>query len=114
MKFTLDITLPGRILASHGGDVEDRFTAGLLAIPGVNSVFGVNDFVTITRVSRQDWDAIVCGVEEAAAQHLPGGQTDESAEAVDRARALLRRDAVTRPAGTTVEIQPRAHRRRDP
>jgi hypothetical protein len=113
VKFTLDITLPGRILASRGDDVEDLFTAALLAIPGVDSVFGVNDFVTITRVPGADWDAIVCGVEEAAAQHLPGGQTDESAEAVERARALLR-DAVTRPAGTTVEIQPRAHRRRDP
>jgi len=112
MKFTLDVTLPGRILANRGDDVEDVFTAAVLAIPGVDSVFGVNDFVTITRVPGTDWDSIVCAVEEAAAQHLPDGQADESTEAVERARALLR-DAVTRPAETTVEIQHRAHRRRD-
>ena len=26
MKFTLDITLPERILANHGDDVDDEFT----------------------------------------------------------------------------------------
>ena len=113
MKFTLDVTLPERILANRGDDVEDAFTAAVLATPGVASMFGVNDFVTITRVPGADWDPIVCAVEEAAAQHLPGGQASASAEAVERARALLR-EALTRPAATTVEIQPSAHRRRDP
>jgi hypothetical protein len=113
MKCTLDVTLAERILANRGDDVEDAFTAAVLAIPGVASVFGVNDFVTITRVPGADWDPIVCAVEDAAAKHLPGGQTSASAETVERARALLR-EALTRPAATAVEIQPRAHRRRDP
>ena len=39
MKFTLDINLPARILANRGDDVEDVFTAAVLAIPGVE--FGV-------------------------------------------------------------------------
>ena len=112
MKFTLDVTLPERILANRGDDVEDAFTAAVLVIPGVASVFGVNDFVTITRVPGADWDPIVCAVEEAAAKHLPGGQAGASAEAVERARALLR-EALTRPMATAVEIQPGAHRRRD-
>jgi hypothetical protein len=112
MKFTLDITLPDRILATRGDDVEDVFTAAVLTIPGVASIFAVNDFVTITRVPGTDWDPIVCGVEEAAAKHLPGGQGGASAEAVEQARALLR-EALTRPAATAVEIQPGAHRRRD-
>jgi Scaffold protein Nfu/NifU N terminal len=112
MKFTLDITLPERILANRGDDVEDVFTAAVLTIPGVASIFAVNDFVTITRVPGTDWEPIVCGVEEAAAKHLPGGQAGASAEAVEQARALLR-EALTRPAATAVEIQPSAHRRRD-
>ena len=112
MKFALDVTLPERILANSGDDVEDAFTAAVLAIRGVASVFGVNDFVTITRVPGADWDPIVCAVEEAAAKHLLCGQASASAEAVERARALLR-EALTRPAATPVEIQPGAHRRRD-
>jgi hypothetical protein len=78
----------------------------------VASIFAVNDFVTITRVPGTDWEPIVCGVEEAAAKHLPGGQAGASAEAVEQAQALLR-EALTRPAATAVEIQPSAHRRRD-
>jgi hypothetical protein len=112
MKFTLDITLPGRILANRGDDVEDVFTAAVLEIVGVASIFAVNDFVTVTRIPGADWDPIVCAVEEAAAKHLPGGAPGASAEAVEHARALLR-EALTRPAPAAVEIQPGAHRRRD-
>lgn len=112
MKFTLDITLPERILANRGDDVEDVFTAAVLTIPGVASIFAVKDFVTITRVPGTDWEPIVCGVEEAAAKHLSGGQAGASAEAVEQARALLR-EALTRPAATAVAIQPGVHRRGD-
>jgi hypothetical protein len=113
MKFTLDITLPERILANRGDHVEDGFTAAVLATPGVASVFGVNDFVTVTRVPGSDWDPIVCAVEEAAATHLPGEPAGVTREAVERARALLR-EALTSPVVTPVEIQPDARRRRDP
>ena len=112
MKFTLDVTLPERILANRGDDVADAFTGALLAIDGVASVFGVNDFVTITRERGADWEPIVCAVEEAAATHLPSCPVEPAAEAVVQARALLR-DAVRGPAATAVEIQPGRGRRRD-
>jgi|SRR5436190_134225 len=108
MKFNLDVTLPERILANRGDDVADPFTSALLAIDGVASVFGVNDFVTITRERGADWDPIVCAVEDAALTHLPSCPAEPTAEAVEHARALLR-DAVRRPATTAVEIH-----RRDP
>lgn len=104
MKFTLDVTLPERILATRGDEVADPLTRALLAIDGVASVFGVNDFVTITRERDADWDPIVCAVEEAAAAHLPSCPAEPTAEAVEHARALLRH-AVRGPATTTVEIR---------
>jgi len=107
MKFTLDIALSERLLAIRGDNVEDGFTRAVLAIDGVASVFGVNDFVTVTRVQGADWSPIVCAVEEAAARHLPSCPVGPSTDAVERARLLLR-EATRRPATTVVEIQPRA------
>ena len=106
MKFTLDVTLSERILANRGDDVDDPFTRALLGIAGVASVFGVNDFVTVTREPDADWDSIVCAVEAAAEQHLSGTQEGAVDDSVDHARALLR-DAVKRPAPTAVEIRSR-------
>jgi hypothetical protein len=104
MKFTLDITLPQRILANRGDDVDDEFTRALLDTVGVASVFGVNDFVTVTREHDADWDQIECAVEEAAAAHLPSCPAEPSSEAVERARRLLQ-DAVRKPTGTSVQIR---------
>jgi hypothetical protein len=36
----------------------------------VASLFGVNDFVTITRQPGVDWDTITATVQAAAAEHL--------------------------------------------
>jgi hypothetical protein len=48
-------------------------------------VFGVNDFVTITREPDAGWEAIVCAGAVASAAHVEGGAegpgTDEVAEA---------------------------------
>jgi hypothetical protein len=112
MKFTLDVCLPERILATRGEPVEDAFTRAVLAIEGVASVFGLNDFVTITRVRGADWDPIVCAVQYAAATHLLAGSDGPSTEAVERARLLLRH-ATERPATTVVEIGSAPPRRRD-
>ena len=60
MKFTLDTNVPDPLEGSAFGDA-------LLAIPGVASIFGVVDFVTVTRTSGAEWDAIVPAVVEAAA-----------------------------------------------
>jgi len=71
MKFTLDIKLAGSINfkdaeAAQGND----FAAEVFAAGGVASVFGVNDFVTITRCSGAEWEPIVAAVQAAAATHL--------------------------------------------
>jgi hypothetical protein len=60
MKFTLDTTVPADLEASDFGQA-------LLALPGVASIFGVADFVTVTRDAGADWDPIVDGVIAAAA-----------------------------------------------
>lgn len=71
MKFTLDITLSAMVNASSTADAPDSpFVAAVLAVDGVASVFGVNDFVTITRVPGADWNPIIDAVRDAAAAHL--------------------------------------------
>lgn len=107
MKFTLDITLADRIDTERGVGTDGPFTTALLAIDGVASVFGVNDFVTIIREPNADWDPIVCAVEDAADTHL----TDEhsatpATDEVAAARQLLR-NAVVPPPQTAVDISRR-------
>jgi hypothetical protein len=42
----------------------------VFAVEGVQSLFGVNDFVTVTRKPGADWEVITAGVQKAAAEHL--------------------------------------------
>jgi hypothetical protein len=60
MKFTLDAPVPSDLEASPFGQA-------LLSIPGVVGLFGVADFVTVTRSPEADWDTIVPAVVAAAA-----------------------------------------------
>ena len=103
MKFTLDVTLPARIDTTRGEGTDSEFARAVLAFDGVASVFGVNDFVTITREPDADWDAIVCAVEEAAAEHLDASSGAPAGDEVANARKLLR-NAVAPPKPRTVEI----------
>jgi hypothetical protein len=60
--------------------------------------------VTVTREPDADWDAIVCAVEGAAAEHLADASGDVPVDdAVARARMLLR-NAVSPPKPTAVEF----------
>ena len=52
MKFTLDVTLPDRLLANRGDDVDDPFVRALLAIDGVASIFGINGEVPDSRAAN--------------------------------------------------------------
>ena len=71
LKFELDITLPATIsFASADEAATDPFAAAVFAAPGVASIFGVNDFVTVNRDAGADWDPIIAAVQAAAAQHL--------------------------------------------
>jgi hypothetical protein len=103
MKFTLDVTLPARIDTTRGEGTDSAFAQAMLETDGVASVFGVNDFITITREADADWDAIVCAVEEAAADHLEDGGPPAAGDEVAEARKLLR-NAVAPPKPRPVEI----------
>ena len=71
MKFTLDKKLEksmnfGSAEAAQG----NPFAEAVFATDGVVQVFGVNDFVTVTRRPGASWDPIVEAVTAAAAEHL--------------------------------------------
>jgi hypothetical protein len=70
MKFTLDTKLAAMFNASKVEEASNPFVSEVLANEGVASVFGVNDFVTITRRPGADWEPIVAAVQAAAARHL--------------------------------------------
>jgi 2-methylisocitrate lyase-like PEP mutase family enzyme len=71
MKYTLDVTLPGSFnVTSAEAAGESPFAAAVFAAGGVASVFGVNDFVTVTRQPGAEWEAITEAVQAAAADHL--------------------------------------------
>jgi hypothetical protein len=71
MKFTLDVKLPGTInFANAEAAAGNTFATAVFESGGVASVFGVNDFVTITRQAGANWDDIVAAVQTAAAEHL--------------------------------------------
>jgi hypothetical protein len=71
MKFTLDTKLPGSMNFQSGeAAAANPFAAAVFAVDGVVQVFGVNDFVTVTRRPGAAWDPIVEGVQAAAAEHL--------------------------------------------
>jgi hypothetical protein len=71
LKFTLDITLPAMFNAANAADAAGiPFAAAVFTADGVASVFGVNDFVTITRQPGADWQPIIAAVQAAAEAHL--------------------------------------------
>jgi Scaffold protein Nfu/NifU N terminal len=70
IKFTLDVRLPGMINLSPGDDPTTPFEREVLAVSGVANLFGVNDFVTVTRAPGADWDPIIAAVRHAAEEHL--------------------------------------------
>jgi hypothetical protein len=71
LKFELDVTLPDTIsFASASEAAASPFAAESFAAPGVASIFGVNDFVTVNRDAGADWEPIIAAVQAAAAKHL--------------------------------------------
>ena len=71
MKFTLDVKLPATMNFANAAAAEaNSFAAAVFRVPGVASLFGVNDFVTVTRTPGADWEIIIEGVKTAAAEHL--------------------------------------------
>lgn len=70
-KFTLDRKLAAPMnLKSADAATGNAFAEAVFKIDGVVQVFGVNDFVTVTRAPGADWTLIIDGVAQAAAEHL--------------------------------------------
>lgn len=70
MKFNLDVTL-GAMINVAGPDAADtEFARAVFDAPGVANLFGVNDFVTVTRLPGAAWEPIIEAVQAAAAEHL--------------------------------------------
>ena len=70
LKFQLDTTLPGTVSFRSRDEAEaagDSFAAAVLGVDGVVSLFGTNDFVTVTRQAGAEWDPIIAAVTTAAA-----------------------------------------------
>ena len=71
MKFTLDTTLPVMLnVTSADAASGDRFAEAVFAAGGVAAIFGVDDFITVTRQPGYEWDPIVAAVVAAAASDL--------------------------------------------
>ncbi|MFP3901788.1 MAG: NifU N-terminal domain-containing protein [Acidimicrobiia bacterium] len=71
MKFTLDTPLDGSFnVTSPDAAAGNPFAEEVFAADGVVAVFGVNDFVTVSRRDGADWEPIVAAVQRAAATHL--------------------------------------------
>jgi hypothetical protein len=70
LKFTLDVVLPAMINISSPDGAATDFEREVMALEGVANLFGVNDFVTVTRVPGAEWEPIVAGVRRAAQEHL--------------------------------------------
>lgn len=71
VRFQLDTTLAGTLTCNSAEEAAGNpFAEAVFALPGVSAIFGVNDFVTVTRAAGADWDPIVEGVQQAAAAHL--------------------------------------------
>ena len=71
VRFQLDTALAGTLTFNSADEAAQHpFAAAVFALPGVAAIFGVNDFVTVTRTAGAEWDPIVEGVQQAAAAHL--------------------------------------------
>ena len=57
MKFNLDVSLGEMFNVTSAAEAEQPFAKAVFAAPGVATLFGVNDFVTVTRTADADLGA---------------------------------------------------------
>jgi len=71
LRFGLDVKLPDTLSFNDAAAAAGNpFAEAVFQAPGVASIFGVNDFVTVTRQAGAEWDPIIAAVQKAAAEHL--------------------------------------------
>lgn len=71
LKFQLDTRLADTIsfrTSDEATAAGNQFAATVLAVDGVASLFGTNDFVTVTRIGDASWEPIIEAVQAAAAE----------------------------------------------
>lgn len=70
----IKITVPspfcnGSKIVSDPAKTQSPLAKALLGIPGVVSLFFLNDFVTVSKTSDADWDALIPLVQDALGKH---------------------------------------------
>lgn len=70
----LKVTAPspfcnGSKIISNAGQTQSPLAKALLTVPGVVSLFFLNDFVTISKQPDADWNAMLPGIQEALSKH---------------------------------------------
>ena len=67
----MDTTLPVMLNVTSADTASGhRFAEAVFAAGGVAAIFGVDDFITVTRQPGFEWDPIVAAVVAAAARDL--------------------------------------------
>lgn len=67
MKFTANQAIfegDGSVSFRKGQDTDHALAKELLALDGVESIFGYQDFVTVNKEMSAEWDGILAKVEE--------------------------------------------------
>ena len=71
LKFTLDVPLASTMnVKSAQAAVGDKFAEAVFDAGGVASLFGINNFITVTREPDAHWDPIIDAVCAAAEAYL--------------------------------------------
>ncbi len=106
VRFSLPFRLAaGFNVRSAGAATAEPFAAAVFAAGGVASIFGVNDFVTITRIPGADWAPVVTAVRGASSLLEPAPDEDCADDPeLETARDLLRA-AMSRPVAPA-EVEP--------
>jgi len=74
VRFSLSSPVLGdkpRIFSGAAAAAGTPWAERLFAITGVASLFGLRDFLTVTKTPAGDWDTIVPAAVEVLSKHLP-------------------------------------------
>lgn len=65
LKFTgSSAFLEGRLSARAGDSTDSTLAQSLLAVDGVESIFGFQDFITVNKFPESDWNDLVPHIQE--------------------------------------------------
>ena len=72
-KFTVSTKVaPKAFSASKAEEAETPLASELIGLDGVTSIFGVNDFITITKAESASWDSLIPAVTAVIQKHVKG------------------------------------------